>query len=381
MTHRPSPPPPPPLLLLLLLLLPIRCCYAAPAAAAQAAVSWCGSPGIWSGSRRAWRPPRAGDGLSPSPPPSPPRFADLSPDEQVNFTRCGRIPVEKSMFVDDSGGQEGTFYRYGADHIAQMLASARELVALVRGHGARRGAAMHGRRRRGGRRPAPPPRDAEVWLLEALLALSDDSRGGLGVVVIFGSQSPWYEALCLAFGATRTITVEYNRLDYAHPDMAVSTVDEFWDISTNTLTHDNNSSGPADVVLSISSFDHDGLGRYGDPVSPDGDLLTMRRLRNALAVVTASTRLVLSVPCGPDLLAWNLMRRYGRVRLPLLLDGWDVVARHGWDEARLDLPHAGNGHFRRSWEPVFVLAPSSKPSAWRVGDEDDAATASADPEL
>ena len=29
-----------------------------------------------------------------------------------------------------------------------------------------------------------------------------------------------------------------------------------------------------DVCLSISSFDHDGLGRYGDPLDPSGDLRT-----------------------------------------------------------------------------------------------------------
>ena len=35
-------------------------------------------------------------------------------------------------------------------------------------------------------------------------------------------------------------------------------------------------SGGFDVALSISSFDHDGLGRYGDPLEPDNDLRAMR---------------------------------------------------------------------------------------------------------
>ena len=29
------------------------------------------------------------------------------------------------------------------------------------------------------------------------------------------------------------------------------------------------------------SFDHDGLGRYGDPLCPDGDLLAMDNVRAA----------------------------------------------------------------------------------------------------
>ena len=46
--------------------------------------------------------------------------------------------------------------------------------------------------------------------------------------------------------------------------------------------------------------------------------------------------LLLSVPVGPDVVVWNLHRRYGARRLPLRLHGWEVAARYGWDEALLD---------------------------------------------
>lgn len=61
--------------------------------------------------------------------------------------------------------------------------------------------------------------------------------------------------------------------------------------------------------------------------------------------------LVVTVPVGPDVVVWNLHRRYGPLRLPLLLEGWEVVARVGWDEARL----TADANWRQSYEPVFVL--------------------------
>lgn len=102
------------------------------------------------------------------------------------------------------------------------------------------------------------------------------------------------------------------------------------------------------AIISISSLDHDGLGRYGDPLSPDGDLLSMDALHEQLS---PGGLLFLSVPVGPDLVVWNLHRRYGPVRLPLLLHGYHKRDCFGWDETLLTAPRS----FRKSYEPVFVL--------------------------
>jgi hypothetical protein len=68
--------------------------------------------------------------------------------------------------------------------------------------------------------------------------------------------------------------LEYNRLQYAHPLIKTVLVDE---------TLNNESFIQAfDVVLSISSFEHDGLGRYGDPLNPNGDMIAMRSTRRLL---------------------------------------------------------------------------------------------------
>jgi hypothetical protein len=60
------------------------------------------------------------------------------------------------------------------------------------------------------------------------------------------------------------------------------------------------------------------------------------------------------VPVGKDLLAFNLLRRYGRLRLPKLLDGYEIENRIGWIEEFLD---EDQEDFRQSYEPIFVLKP------------------------
>jgi hypothetical protein len=65
------------------------------------------------------------------------------------------------------------------------------------------------------------------------------------------------------------------------------------------------------VALSISSFDHDGLGRYGDPLGPDNDLRAMRAAR---CLLRRQGVLLLTLPVGPDAVVWNLHRRYGALR-------------------------------------------------------------------
>ena len=62
--------------------------------------------------------------------------------------------------------------------------------------------------------------------------------------------------------------------------------------------------------------------------------------------------LFLAVPVGPDCIAWNLHRVYGKHRLPKLLKDFEIVSRHGWDSEKY---LAKSANFRKSYEPVLVL--------------------------
>ena len=133
---------------------------------------------------------------------------------------------------------------------------------------------------------------------------------------------------------------QYYRLTYDHPNITTVIVKDT-DIKTKYHAH-------FDVALSLSSFDHDGLGRYGDPIDPDADLLAMQTVKE---VLKPGGTLFLTVPIGQDVVVWNLHRRYGKLRLPRLLHGWEEVECIGWREELLDQP----APYTLAYEPVFVL--------------------------
>eukprot|EP00595_Chromulina_sp_UTEXLB2642_P003396 CAMPEP_0196767316 /NCGR_PEP_ID=MMETSP1095-20130614/38817_1 /TAXON_ID=96789 ORGANISM="Chromulina nebulosa, Strain UTEXLB2642" /NCGR_SAMPLE_ID=MMETSP1095 /ASSEMBLY_ACC=CAM_ASM_000446 /LENGTH=276 /DNA_ID=CAMNT_0042134675 /DNA_START=123 /DNA_END=950 /DNA_ORIENTATION=+ len=167
--------------------------------------------------------------------------------------------------------------------------------------------------------------------------------------VVFGSQEPWIETWLLHIGISHVTTLEYNYLTYEHPNIKTisgSDVDGTFDYFYNNLNDSYYQS--FDIAVSISSFDHDGLGRYGDPINPNGDLIAMENVKKLLK---PNGLFFFSVPIGPDVAVWNLHRRYGNKRLPLMLKGWEVVDRFGWEEFRLTQPE----NFRKTYEPVFVL--------------------------
>ena len=79
-----------------------------------------------------------------------------------------------------------------------------------------------------------------------------------------------------------------------------------------------------DMGISFSSFEHDGLGRYGDPIDPDADLKTMQNCKN---IIKKDGLLFLSLGLGKDIVYFNGGRVYGEHRWPLLIDGWEEIER------------------------------------------------------
>lgn len=167
------------------------------------------------------------------------------------------------------------------------------------------------------------------WLREAIK--SHPVRGQS--IAVFGSRTPWYETMCLHYGAHPTI-IEYNPIISEHPDIEFMSVSEAQALESPQF----------DCGVSISSFEHDGLGRYGDPIDPDGDLKAMEM---AARLIRPGGLLFLSVPVGSDRVVFNPHRVYGRKRLPLLLKGWEAIAKFGLRDEDMD----GSGDI----QPILVL--------------------------
>lgn len=153
-------------------------------------------------------------------------------------------------------------------------------------------------------------------------------------IIIFGAAAPFYEAVALEYDAKSVTVSEYEdrtvldpRISYVRPQ---SIEREF------------------DVALSISSFEHSGLGRYGDPIDTEGDIAAMVE---AHILLKPGGLLYLAIPVGKDVTFFNERRHYGRKRLPMMLEGWKTIDTYGYQESDMDMQHMG-GH-----QPVFVLEP------------------------
>ena len=156
-------------------------------------------------------------------------------------------------------------------------------------------------------------------------------------VCVFGSIAVNCDAISIFNGAESVVILEYNPVKSEHPKVRCMSYVEY-----------ENNGIKCDVGISVSSFEHDGLTRYGDPINPYGDLQTMQKVKN---LIKKDGLLYLSVPVGPDAVCWTAHRIYGKIRLPMLLEGWKLLESFGFDESILE----GEPSIHYVDQPVFVL--------------------------
>uniref|UniRef100_A0AC34FMD7 DUF268 domain-containing protein n=1 Tax=Panagrolaimus sp. ES5 TaxID=591445 RepID=A0AC34FMD7_9BILA len=73
-----------------------------------------------------------------------------------------------------------------------------------------------------------------------------------------------------------------------------------------------------DFAVSFSSIEHSGLGRFGDPLDPIGDIREMNKVR---CLLKNGGLFFIGVPVGQDSIAYNAHRIYGRMRLAMMFEG------------------------------------------------------------
>lgn len=141
-------------------------------------------------------------------------------------------------------------------------------------------------------------------------------------VLVAGSISPWVEIMILSSDLKlaqgmvsvtdyNPIIVEDSRIEFVH------------------LLELQNQSSIFDVVVSHSRIEHDGLGRYGDPVDPNGDFKAMAEFH---IMLRDKGFLVLGVPTVEDedttgSIEGNFHRIYSAERRKQLFCGFDVVGK------------------------------------------------------
>lgn len=235
----------------------------------------------------------------PAPTPKPPR--EIPAELLDAFTMGGRIPVELNYLDATYPGNWPLIY---TDHeIDTYLDRIKRREWFIYGQ-------------------------TDVWMWEAIAKYP---IRGLNVVNM-GSLTPWYESNCLFHGASST-TIDYNPIITLSNRIKTMTIAQ-WDKEQPTF----------DVAWSISSFEHDGLGMYGDPLDPEGDFKAMRKMKR---IVKPGGLMFLSLPVGADKILFNNARIYGRLRLPKLIEGWEKIDEFGM----ADIHYDGPGHI----QPVFIL--------------------------
>ncbi|ETK82724.1 hypothetical protein L915_11961 [Phytophthora nicotianae] len=254
--------------------------------------------------------------VSPHPPTNMPQ------DLCSRYTMDGRMPVRKWYFDDQTGVERSYGEEFSRETIDSLVEDARRKVT---GYSS-----------------------ADTFLYSALEKYPlKDKR----VLIVGSNGRPWIESLCLVQEATSCTTVARNRLRYNHPKLQTFTTAEFID--------DIAAAERFDVILAVKSIASEGLGRAGDPLDPDRDLKVMQELHKLAAPsckrsteqgdLKKSVTVFLAVPVGPDTLVWNAQRQYGPLRLPLLLQDWQLLDSYGFSQDDFTAP------FTVSHSPLFVL--------------------------
>uniref|UniRef100_A0A915CKX4 DUF268 domain-containing protein n=1 Tax=Ditylenchus dipsaci TaxID=166011 RepID=A0A915CKX4_9BILA len=144
---------------------------------------------------------------------------------------------------------------------------------------------------------------------------------------VIGSQSPWVEVFCLLNGARHVYTVDYQKVDVTHPNISFV---HALDLVKNYELYQYK----LDFVASFSSIEHSGLGRYGDPIDPFGDVKEMQKIR---CLLKPGSLFFLALPFGTDAIGFNCHRYYGRIRLAFMFAGFELVNVFGVNETHTNL--------------------------------------------
>ncbi|PIC24982.1 hypothetical protein B9Z55_018088 [Caenorhabditis nigoni] len=167
-------------------------------------------------------------------------------------------------------------------------------------------------------------------------AMDNFPLDGMRGLVVGSTSQPWLEVMVLQHGARNVVTIQRNKFniqeEFRNRISAIFPVylANNWQKFVRRL----------DFAASFSSIQHTGLGRYGDPIDPIGDLREMQKIK---CMLKKGGILFLGVPFGTDAIHFNAQRYYGPIRLAMLFQGFEWVATYSADSEK-----------RMNASPLFV---------------------------
>ena len=159
-------------------------------------------------------------------------------------------------------------------------------------------------------------------------------------ILVGGAVSPWVECIAIAYKAKTITTADYNLPIYDGDEINFIHV-------TDMLQSKKETYG---AIFSFSSIEHDGLGRYGDPLDPFGDVKAMDEFYH---VLKPDGLLFLGIPLGADITYFNGHRIYGPCRFEMLLKRWKLLEKFGMNDEKSDHDYFQGDDWKN--QPLLVL--------------------------
>ena len=154
--------------------------------------------------------------------------------------------------------------------------------------------------------------------------------------MVLGSISPWIECLLLHFNAKSVTT-----LDYITPICNYKIQTLSMDQYTDDIKYD--------IIVSFSSLEHDGLGRYGDPINPNGDIDACIEAHHMLK---KGGYFICGISIGNGCIQGNFHRIYNKKRIYKLFSLFSkCIGSVNYNQLNETLDFTGN-----NWQnqPIFI---------------------------
>jgi SAM-dependent methyltransferase len=189
---------------------------------------------------------------------------------------------------------------------------------------------------------AYPIHDASVYELLQKIVPGHNLRHGADI----GCATGCFPAMQLAAGVERCTVFEVRNIDVNDDRVGVRIQD---------LTYAEGVEPEFDLITCLSTIEHVGLGRYGDPIDPWGDVKMAGNLR---ALLRPGGVMFISFPVGRGTVVYNAHRIYSEHRRSALFGDLRLIARApgrsrlGQLRHRMEIALRKPGAFS---QPVYVL--------------------------
>jgi hypothetical protein len=224
------------------------------------------------------------------------------PDDLMNeFTQNGEMPIRRYYYRNDAYSDASA---NAPDKANQTIA--KEMVDDYR--------RLNGTERR------RKLKYKDSFLVDHMMRKYSSHLAGQTVAVI-GTQEPWLEAIALDINSSKVFTLEYTRKEYEQKEILEWLhVQDYLGKSIREEKIEE-----FDNAASFSSIEHSGLGRYGDPLDPNGDIKAVKQVHCMIKPGGLFFLGLMTSWNNESYLEFNAHRVYGYKRLVKLFVGWDLL--------------------------------------------------------